>query len=120
MLEKIVRLTVSFTVNEGQSAAFHEIATWMTEASNKEPGTLGYEWFADLDGKHFRLVETYSDAAAVEAHFAGPAVQELVPKIVTVSQVGTFEFYGDPGPIVVEIAKGMGAVFFAYKFGLDR
>jgi quinol monooxygenase YgiN len=120
MLKKIVRLTVSFTVNEGQSAAFLETAASMTETSKQEPGTLGYEWFADPDGKHFRLVETYVDAAAVEAHFAGPAVLEDVPKLVTTCQVGDFEFYGDPGPVVLEIAKGMGAVFFAYQFGLER
>lgn len=120
MLEKIVRLTVSFTVNDGQSAAFHQIAAWMTEVSNKEPGTLGYEWFADPDGKSYRLVETYKDAAAVEAHFAGLAVLEGVPKLVTTCQVGDCEFYGDPGPTVTETAKGMGAILFAYKFGLDR
>jgi quinol monooxygenase YgiN len=120
MLEKTVRLSVSFVVNEGQSDPFLKIAAWMTEASKKEPGTMGYEWFADPGGRHYRLVETYVDAAAVEAHFAGPGVLEGVPKLVTTCQVVAFEFYGDPGPVVVEKATAMGAVFFAYKLGLDR
>ena len=120
MLEKIVRLTVFFTVNEGQLADFLEIAKEMTAGSNQESGTQGYEWFADAGNKHYRLVETYSDAAAVEAHFAGPVVLESLPKLVAFCQIDGLEFYGDPGPIVTETAKGVGAVFFAYELGLDR
>ena len=43
MLGHVVRLTVNMTVNEGQLAAFKRIAASMTEDSQAEPGTLGYE-----------------------------------------------------------------------------
>ena len=76
MVEQVVRMTVSLTVNEGQIDEFKSIANSLTRISQGEPGTAGYEWFSAGDGKHFRLVETYVDAAAVEAHFSGPAVQE--------------------------------------------
>jgi quinol monooxygenase YgiN len=120
MVEQVVRLTVSLTVNEGQLDAFRSIANSLTQISKDEPGTLGYEWFAANDGKHFRLVETYADAAAVEAHFSGPAVQVWVPKLVAVCSVDGFEFYGDPGPKVTSMAGGMGAVFFPYWIGIGR
>ncbi|SRR6266567_5033126 len=79
MVEQVVRLTLSLTVNDGQVEAFKAIAKDMTAGSQAETGTLGYEWFAGNDGSCFRLVETYVDAKAVEAHFKGPVVQQLVP-----------------------------------------
>jgi quinol monooxygenase YgiN len=120
MVEQVVRLTVSMTVNEGQLDEFKSIAATLTEISKAEPGTLGYEWFAASDGKRFRLVETYVDAAAVEAHFSGPAVQVWVPKLAAVCKVDGFEFYGDPGPKVTAMAGGFGAVFFQYWLGIGR
>ena len=120
MVEQVVRLTVSLTVNEGQLDDFKSIANTLTEISKSEPGTVGYEWFVADDGKRFRLVETYADAAAVEAHFAGPEVQEWVPKLAAVCSVDGFEFYGDPGPKVRSIAFGLGADFFRYWIGLGR
>ncbi len=120
MVEKVVRLTVSMTVNEGQQEAFTSVAQDMTEGSKTEPGTLGYEWFASGDGKTFRLVETYEDAQAVEAHFTGPVVQKGVPRLASVCTVTSMEFYGDPGPKVTEMAAGFGAVTFQYFLGINR
>ncbi len=97
MVERMVRLTVDMTVNEGQLDKFMSIAETMTAGCRKEPGTLGYDWFSSGDKKRFRLVETYGDADAVLAHFTGPVVQELVPKLAAVCSVTGFEVYGDPG-----------------------
>lgn len=117
MGEKVL-LNVFFTVHEGASEIFQSIAQEMTEAANNEPGTLGYEWFADAEGRQYRLVETYIDAAAVEEHFSGPAVQAGVPKLLGCCVVDRFEIYGDPGPTVTEVAKGMGASFFGHRLGV--
>jgi quinol monooxygenase YgiN len=99
MEKQVVRLKVNFEVSAERLQEFMSIAQAMTAVSRSEPGTLGYEWFASADGKRFRLVETYADANAIEAHFMGPAVQQWVPKIVPVSKVDGFEIYGDPGPL---------------------
>jgi quinol monooxygenase YgiN len=120
VVEQVVRLTVNLTINEGQTEAFTSIAKTMTEGSKSEPGTLGYEWFSKGDGRTFRLVETYVDSAAVEAHFMGPVVQEWVPKLAAVCAVDGFEIYGNPGPRVATMAAGFGAVIFEYSMGIDR
>jgi quinol monooxygenase YgiN len=120
MLKQVVRLKVNFVVSGEHLEEFMSIAQAMTAVSRTEPGTLGYEWFVSADGKRFRLVETYADASAIEAHFMGPAVQQWVPKIVPVCKVDGFEIYGDPGPKVAEMAGGLGAVIFQYWFGIDR
>jgi quinol monooxygenase YgiN len=120
MVKQVVRLTVDLVVSDVQLEAFKSIARSLTDVSNAEPGTLGYEWFAGSDGKHFRLVETYTDSSALEAHFMGPAVQEWVPKLAAVCKVEGFEIYGDPGLKVAEMAGGFGAVVFQYWIGINR
>jgi quinol monooxygenase YgiN len=120
MLEQVVRLTVNMTVKDGKLDEFKSVAQSLTEGSQSEPGTIGYEWFASKDGKSFRLVETYVDAAAVEAHFTGSVVQKGVPKLVALCKVDAFEIYGDPGPKVTAIATGLGAKIFPYWLGLNR
>jgi quinol monooxygenase YgiN len=120
MEKQVVRLTVNLVVNDGQLEAFKSIAQSMTSVSQAEPGTLGYEWFSSADGKQFRLVETYVDSSALEAHFMGPAVQQWVPKLVEVSKPAALEIYGDPGPKVTKMASGFGAVVFQYWIGIGR
>ena len=120
MVQQVVRLKVNFVVSSERLAEFTRIAQAMTAVSAAEPGTLGYEWFASADGKRFRLVETYADANAIEAHFMGPAVQQWVPQIVPICQVDGFEIYGDPGPMVAQMAGGLGAVIYQYWMGINR
>ena len=96
MVKQVVRLTVSLVVHDGQLEAFKSIAQSMTAVSKAEPGTLGFEWFSSADGKQQRLVETYVDASALEAHFMGASVQEWVPKLAAFCKVSGFEFYGEP------------------------
>ena len=120
MLEKVVRLAVNMTPHPGKLEEFKTIAAAMTAGSNAEPGTVGYEWFASADGKRYRLLETYVDAAAVEAHFTGSVVGKLVPKLAALCSIDGFEIYGDPGPKVREMAGAFGAVFYQYTLGIDR
>lgn len=120
MLEQVVRLTVNFSVSQENLDAFRAVAAEMTEGTNAEPGTLGYEWFVSADGKRFRLVETYADIAAIEAHFMGSVVQQLVPRLTALCTVDGFEFYGDPGPKVTAMAGAFSASFYKYWMGIGR
>jgi quinol monooxygenase YgiN len=120
MVKETVRLAVDLTINEGKLAAFDGIAQEMVEESRKEPGTLGYEWFLSADRKRCRLLETYADANAVLAHFSGPVVQELVPKLLGTASVTGFEVCGDPGPKVREMLAPFGAEIFDFRHGLGR
>ena len=120
MVEQVIQIVVALTVHEGKLEEFQKLAASMTEGTKAEPGAKGYEWFAHPDGKQFTLLETYVNAAAVEAHFTGPVVQQGVPALAPLCSVDRFEIFGDPGPKVREMAGGMGAVIFAYLVGLGR
>jgi quinol monooxygenase YgiN len=120
MAKQTVYLALDLIINEGKLDAFESIAQTMVEGSQKEPGTLGYEWFLSADHKKCRLLETYKNANAVLAHFNGPVVQELVPKLLGTASIAGFEVYGDPGPKVTEMVAGFGAGIFEFRHGLDR
>ena len=120
MSKHTVYLAVDFTINEGKLDAFESIAREMVAGTQKEAGTLGYEWYLSADRKRCRLIETYVDANAVLAHFNGPVVQELVPKLLGTASLSGFEVCGDPGPKATEMLKGFGAEIFEFRRGLDR
>jgi quinol monooxygenase YgiN len=90
MIKHMVRFTVDLTIKEETFNEFEGIARAMIAGSQKEPGTLGYDFFLSGDRKRCRLAETYADADAVLAHFKGPVVQELVPKLLETSSLAGF------------------------------
>ncbi len=118
MSKQTVGLVVDLTVHEGKFDAFETVAQEMIAGSRQEPGTLAYEWYLSGDGCSCRLVESYTDADAVLAHFTGPVVQVMVPKLLEVSSLTGFEVHGDPGAKATEMLAGFGAQIFRPWRGL--
>ena len=104
-----VQLIIDVTIDEGKLTAFEEIAQAMIVETQKEPGTLAYDWYLSDDRKRCRVVEIYADADGVLEHLTGPAVNELVPKLLETSKFDGVEVYGNPGPKAAEILAGFGA-----------
>jgi quinol monooxygenase YgiN len=115
-----VRFTVGLTINQGKVDDFESIALTMIAGSQKEPGTLVYDFHLSADRQRCRLVETYVDADSALAHLTGPVVQQLVPKLLGTSSVTSFEVYGDPGPAAAQMLAGLGAEIFPLWHGLAR
>ena len=119
-MNAIVRFNVNLTIHEGKLEEFQNLAQAMISATHKEPGALAYDWCFSRDGKRCRILETYADATAVQAHISGVAVQEFVPKMLGVSSINAFEVYGDPGPEAAKTLTKIGAEIFPFWRGLDR
>ncbi len=115
-----IRLLVDLDIHEGKFAAFETIAKKMVAVSEQEPGTIAFHFVLSADRKRCRLVEGYTDAAAITAHFAGPSVQQLVPQLIQVATPTRMEIYGDPGPQVASMAAAFGAEVFTTWEGFDR
>jgi quinol monooxygenase YgiN len=115
-----IRLLVDFEIHEGKLAEFEAVAKKMVAVSEAEPGTLAYHFVLSADRKRCRLVEGYTDIAAITAHFDGPAVTQLVPRIIEVASPVRMEIYGYPGPRVTAIAAAFGAEVFTAWEGFDR
>ena len=120
MTKDKVRFTVDLAITEGKLDEFEAIAQTMIAATQKEAGTLTYEFCLSGDRKRCRLIETYVDGNAVLAHLTGAVVQELVPKILEVSTISGFEVYGNPGSQAAELLTGLGAEIFESWHGFSR
>jgi quinol monooxygenase YgiN len=115
-----IRLVLGFDIHEGKLSEFEAIAKQMVAASEKEPGTICYSFVLSADRMHCRLVEGYSDIAAITAHFKGAAVQQFVPQLLKVANLTVMDFYGDPGPEVTAMAAPFHATVFKAFHGFDR
>ncbi len=109
MAAHTVRLMVELTINEGKAEQLERLAQEMIAGSQREAGTLGYDFFLSSDGKRCHLIETYADADALVAHFAGPVVQQLVPKMVELVKLDRSAVYGDLTPKAFELLTAFGA-----------
>jgi quinol monooxygenase YgiN len=118
MTKNAVYFDVHLKINEGRLDAFKSIAQAMIAATKKESGALAYEWYFNGDQSHCRLQEIYADQSAVEAHMAGVAVGEWVPKILQVSSLTGFDVYGNPGAESAKRLAGLGAQIFERWDGL--
>lgn len=115
-----VRLLVDFSIHEGKLAEFEAVAKQMVAVSEQEPGTLAYHFLLSADRTRCRLVEGYTDAAAITAHFDGPAVNQFVPQLILFAVPTRMEIYGDPGTHVAALASAFGAEIFTAWEGFDR
>ena len=115
-----IRLLVDFSIHEGKFAEFETIAKQMVAVSEQEPGTLAYHFLLSVDRTRCRLVEGYTDAAAITAHFNGDAVLKFVPELVKFSSPTRMEIYGNPGAQVALVAAAYGAEIFLSWEGFDR
>ena len=120
MADSTVRFVVDFRINDGAFVAFERVARVMAAETQKEPGTLAYEWFLGGDRVRCRLFEAYVDGDAALTHLQGPVVQELVPKLLETGSLAGFEVFGDPRPEVSKIVAGLGAEVFAAWLGFSR
>ena len=120
MVTEHIRMLVDIEIHEGKFAEFEAIVKQMAAVSKTEPGTMGYHFPLSPDSKHCRLIEGYTDVAAITAHFNGPAVTQLVPRMIEVSSPICMEIFGDPGPQVAAMASAFGATIFTSWQGFDR
>ncbi len=115
-----IRLLVDLEIHDGKQAEFEAVAQQMVAVSEQEPGTLAYHFVLSADRKRCRLVEGYTDIAAIAAHFDGAAVTRFVPQLIQVATPVRMEIYGYPGPHVTAVAAAFGAEIFTAMQGFDR
>jgi quinol monooxygenase YgiN len=120
MSTKRIRLLLGLDIHDGKFSEFEALAKQMVAVSEKEPGTITYNFVVSADRKRCRLTEGYADIAAISEHFRGPAVQQFVPELLKIASVTVMEFHGDPGPEVSDMAAPFNPSVFAAFHGFDR
>ena len=103
------------TVEEGKLDQFLKLARETVDVVKKEPGCRRYSWYFNEEERRCHVHETWVDAAAVLAHFEGPAVTEMLAQIVEIAQITRLELHGefeDMSPEATSMLTGFGATYF--------
>jgi quinol monooxygenase YgiN len=115
-----VHFVLDLAIHEGKFADFENIVKSMTDGTATEPGALGYEWYLSKDNSRCRLLETYANTGAMQAHLTGPVVRELVPKVLTFATITRFEVYGEPDDESATTLSAFGAEIYRHWHGLPQ
>ena len=112
-----VHFLVDFAIHEGKLDDFASVATQLTAGTAREAGALEYEWFLNDDHSCCRLLETYANPDAAQAHLAGAEVKELIPKLLAFGTIRRFEVYGDPDVPTEATLASFGAEIYRHWQG---
>jgi quinol monooxygenase YgiN len=76
--------------------AFRDVAKQLAAASQDEPGTIQYRWFATGDPTTFVVIEEYVDEGAAFEH--NQRCAELLDEAGRFSTLTRIQIHGDLGP----------------------
>jgi quinol monooxygenase YgiN len=76
--------------------AFRDVATQLAAASQDEPGTIQYRWFATGDPTAFVVIEEYIDEGTAFEH--NQRCAQLLDEAGRVSTLTRIQIHGDLGP----------------------
>ena len=93
--------------------------TEMVEATKREPGTTGYEWFLSADGTTCHIREEYADSDAAGTHLANFGAN-FAERFLACFTPTAFYVYGDPSAEVRTVLDGFGAHYLGTFGGFSR
>ena len=121
MIKKL-QISARMKIREGKLEEFkQQAAVCISQAKEKDPGTLQYDWFLNSDKTECEIREAYESSDALLAHRANlrEALGVLFEQYATDHSV---VIYGDPSPELMQKAAKMGGVgvkTYSFLQGLD-
>lgn len=88
----MIRLNVFLTTNDRHCMEVKMIADQLIEASLKDAGCLGYDFFQSITRPNVMLIcETWADRASLEAHQQTQHFKRLVPLLRSLCEMKSEE-----------------------------
>lgn len=89
----MIRLNIFMTVSERHHAEVRMIADQLIEASLKDQGCKGYDFFQSITRPEVMMIcETWENEAALEAHKQTDHFRRLVPLLHTLAETHSESF----------------------------
>ncbi len=105
-------------IRPGKLEAFRAVAADLIAATEKEPGTLSYEYSLTPDETACHIFERYRDSDAILAHMAtfGPHAE----RFLAACQPARFHVYGTPSASVQTAIAGLSPLYCNSIGGFNR
>ncbi len=100
-----LQLSSYMKIREGKLDGFkQQAAECISQTSDKDTGTLQYDWFLSSDKTKCEVREAFQNSEALLAHWHN--LEEALAKLFTqFAYDNTVVIYGDPSPQVLEKAR---------------
>ena len=111
-----LQVSARMKIRDGMLEGFRQqAAVCISQAKEKDPGTLQYDWFISDDKKECEIRETYENSEALMAHVINlrEPLRTLFEKYATDHLV---VIYGEPSPELLENARARGVGLKIYSF----
>lgn len=106
-----IQAIARFAVHSGKQEEFEKVAAkCMKSVSEKDSGTLQYEWFYSGDKTECMVLETYRDSAAVFEHLTN--LGDTLGELLATADM-KLEVCGSPSPELQAALGNMGAPTFS-------
>ena len=106
-------------VREGQLDTLRALAKEMVESTEKESGTLSYEWFLSADGADCHLYERYESSEAAMIHL-GTFGSKFADRFSGCLDMQGIHVYGEPSEELRAAHAQFGASFLGSLSGFTR
>ncbi len=114
-MSTIVSWNLQVSIHDGRFDEFKSLMQEMVESTQRETGTLAYEWFLSEDSKSCHVYERYSDSDAVMTHL-GNFGTNFADRFLEYTEVTSMIVYGEPADAARTALEGFGAEFLS-SFG---
>lgn len=121
MLSSACSTSISWTVRGTikDLDAFKVIKAKLIESTEKEEGTLQYEWYITPNQTEFMVVERYRDLTAAEIHNASFG-DKFAGEFLAACEINGISYAGELSESLETAFKQMGATFYQVDGGLNR
>lgn len=118
-MSTIISWNLQVSIHDGRFDEFKSLMQEMVESTQKETGTLAYEWFLSEDSKSCHVYERYSDSDAVMTHL-GNFGANFADRFLEYTEVKSIAVYGEPADAARTALEGFGAEFLGLFGGFSR
>ncbi|MEM7147060.1 MAG: antibiotic biosynthesis monooxygenase [Verrucomicrobiota bacterium] len=110
---------VEMTIKPDASSDFKQLIIELVEATQKESGTLNYEWAIAADDQTSHVYERYIDSEAAVLHLRS-FQEKFAERFMALVDPTRAVLYGNPSAELTEIMDGFGAEYLAPAGGFAR
>ena len=121
MLSPASTTSISWTVMGSikDKAAFEVIKEKLINSTEKEEGTLQYEWCINADKSDFMVIERYRDLVAAEIHNKTFGTT-FATEFLAACEIKGVIYVGELSETLESTFKSMGASFYTLDGGMNR
>ncbi len=114
-----VHWVLELAIEPENTEAFKVVMADLVAATEKEAGTVAYEWHFNEAGTICHIYERFRDSAAAAIHL-GMFGESFAERFLEAGRPTRLTVFGDPAPEVIEILSGFSPLILKREAGFSR